>query len=367
VLNTRGVRLDDDFFALGGNSLLAFRLMSALERQFGRRLPISTLFSHPTIQRLSEAIMGAASSDEAPLLEIQRGAASARPFFFLHGDYLGGGYYCVSLARRLGSELPFYALVPRRIDPTVAVPTIEELAAEHIRQMRAVCPTGPYMLGGFCIGGIIAFEIARQLKQQGQAVALLVLIDAETGYPAERLSRSLTRTLSLATGMPPMRQLAMFARMNQRFERLRELGPLGLFATVLSKLGLRRSPTGPPAGSVSSRLHTTNSGSVAAHQQMVAYLWSACGYHPAPVDASAHLLVSDEQAAVSRDPTVGWGRLVHLNAIHRLDGNHLESITRNLPKLAGILRPLIERAAASDIRPVFTSTPLPAAPESSQR
>jgi thioesterase domain-containing protein len=348
VLNTRGVRLDDDFFAIGGNSLLAFRMISGLERLLGRRLPVATLFANPTIQGLSKAIMEGGVGSERPLLEVQPGSATSRPFFFLHGDYLGGGYYCVSLARRIGKEVPFYALVPRHIDPNGPLPTIEELAAEHIRHMRTVSPTGPYLLGGFCIGGVIAFEIARQLIAQGHNVGLLTLIDAETGYSGERWARRLTHACALVTGMPPTRQLAMFARLNQRIERLRQLGPVGLISQGLSRLGIfRRKASSTAANGMSSRLHTVTTASAAAHEQLTAYLWSVSGYHPAQLDIPAHLLASDEQAAVSRDPTVGWGSLLKRVEVRRLAGNHLESITRNLPKVAEILRPLIEIAAVT--------------------
>jgi amino acid adenylation domain-containing protein len=348
VLNTRGVRMDDDFFAIGGNSLLAFRMISGLERLLGRRLPVATLFANPTIEGLSKVIMDGGVGSERPLLEVQPGSSTSRPFFYLHGDYLGGGYYCVSLARRIGKEVPFYALVPRHIDPNGPLPTIEELAAEHIRHMRAVSPTGPYLLGGFCIGGVIAFEIARQLIAQGHSVGLLTLIDAETVYFGERWARRLTRACSLVTGMSPSRQLAMFARLNQRIERLRQLGPFGLIAQGLSRIGLSRGKTASQnANSLSSRLHTVNTASAAAHEQLTAYLWSVSGYHPARLDIPAHLLASDEQAAVSRDPTVGWGVLLKRVEVRRLTGNHLESITRNLPKVAEILRPLIEVSAVT--------------------
>jgi amino acid adenylation domain-containing protein len=360
LLGVEKVSANDDFFALGGHSLLAGRLMAQWSHVSPISMELRDVFEARTLRALALHVdqRGAPATPIAdmeggvgsarPLLEVQPGSSTSRPFFFLHGDYLGGGYYCVSLARRIGKEVPFYALVPRHIDPKGPLPTIEELATEHIRHIREVCPTGPYRLGGFCIGGVIAFEIARQLIAQGHAVSLLTLIDAETGYSAERWARRLTRACSFVNDMPPTRQLAMFTRFNQRLERLRQLNPLGLILHGLSRIGLFRpkKPSASHANSMSSRLHTVTSATATAHEQLTAYLWSVCGYHPTRLDITAHLLASDEQAAVTRDPTIGWGPLLTRVEVQRLSGNHLESITRNLPKVAEFLRPLIEDTTA---------------------
>src|SRR5205823_10503335 len=97
-----------------------------------------------------------------------------RPFFFLHGDWYGGGFYCLTLARSLESDQPFYVLEPYDFDRNGNPPTFEEMAATHIAAMRAIQPEGPYLLGGFCNGGLMAYEMARQLQAQGQAIDLLV-------------------------------------------------------------------------------------------------------------------------------------------------------------------------------------------------
>ncbi len=353
VLNLRGVRLDDDFFAIGGNSLLAYRMITSLEQHIGRRLPMAALFNNPTILGLCEVILSDSSVLDRPVLKVQSGDASVRPLFFLHGDYLGGGYYCVSLARRLGPEVPFYALVPKRIDLTQPIPTIEELATFYVHEIRAIAPVGPYLLGGFCIGGMIAYEVARQLREQGEEIALLALVDSVSTYPPERLTRRLTQGAALMTRMSPDRQLALFTRLNQRMDRMRELSLLGLITVALTKVGLRK----PAANDV--RVPSTLTGSVvistkAAQDQMTAYVWAASAYVPKPISSNAHLMVSDEFAATDPDHTFGWSTRTRDLQLYRMRGSHLESITVNLQALADLLRPLIlaaNQVPTADARP----------------
>jgi thioesterase domain-containing protein len=116
------------------------------------------------------------AGSRARLTTIQAGG-SKRPFFFLHGHWLGTAFYCYPLAASLGSSQPFYALEPYSFDGLQIPPKIEDIAAAHIKEMRAVQPEGPYLLGGFCNGALVAYEMARQLDTQGQMVDLLVLMD----------------------------------------------------------------------------------------------------------------------------------------------------------------------------------------------
>lgn len=110
------------------------------------------------------------------VVPIQTGG-SKLPFFFLHGDWISGAYWCFSLAHQLGSDQPFYALEPFNFDGLPIPPPFEAIAAAHLKSLRAVQPVGPYLLGGFCNGGLLAYEMARQLHVQGQRVDLLVLMD----------------------------------------------------------------------------------------------------------------------------------------------------------------------------------------------
>lgn len=177
LLDVRPIGIQDNFFDLGGQSLLATRLINRIEQVFGKKIALATLFAGPTIEQLTHALQQREDTDPRPPLVTVQTGGSKQPFFFLHGDYKQGPFYCIPLARNLGSDQPFYALQPYRLDDMLLPPTFEEMAASHIEWLRAVQPEGPYLLGGFCGGGLIAYELARQLQTQGDRVDLLVLID----------------------------------------------------------------------------------------------------------------------------------------------------------------------------------------------
>ncbi|GAC1398979.1 MAG: hypothetical protein NVSMB49_08130 [Ktedonobacteraceae bacterium] len=177
LLDTRPIGIRDDFFALGGHSLLATRMVNRIEQVFGKKLPLNALFAGPTIEHLAHVLeqQEEVTDQRSPFVAIQT-SGSKRPFFFLHGDYEGGAFYCIPLAHALGADQPFYALHPFRFDNLLVPPTFEEIASTHIETLRAVQPEGPYLLGGFCGGGLVAYEMARQLQAQGDTVDFLVLM-----------------------------------------------------------------------------------------------------------------------------------------------------------------------------------------------
>ncbi len=177
ILGLERVGIHDDFFDLGGQSLLAIRLFLEIEKELGRRLPVVTLFQGPTIAQLADVLQRKESSAPwSPMVAIQA-AGSERPFFCMHT--LGGEvipYF--DLARNLGPEQPFYGLQAEGLDGKRPPFTrIEEMASKFIAELRKLQPEGPYLLGGMCYGGIVAFEMAQQLQAQGQEIGLLALMD----------------------------------------------------------------------------------------------------------------------------------------------------------------------------------------------
>ena len=177
LLGIEPISPDQNYFDLGGDSPLAVHLFSRIEQEFKVKLPLATLFDAPTIAELAAILRReAASSGWSPLVAIQTGGS--RPnFFCVHG---AGGNVLIyrDLARRLGSDQPFYGLQAPGLDGSCAPLTrIEEMAALYEKEIRRVQPRGPYFLGGYCMGGTIAFEIARQIEAQGERVALLALFD----------------------------------------------------------------------------------------------------------------------------------------------------------------------------------------------
>lgn len=179
LLDIRLVGVKDSFFDLGGHSLLAVRLIARIQKLFGQTLPLSTLLQAPTIEHLAGVLrQQTVSVSQSPLVAIQP-ASSKRPFFCVHP--VGGNVLCyINLARQLGSDQPFYGLQAPGLDGEREPFTkIEDMAAHYIEALRVIQPEGPYLLGGWSMGGVVAFEIAQQLRKQNQEVALLAMLDSK--------------------------------------------------------------------------------------------------------------------------------------------------------------------------------------------
>jgi amino acid adenylation domain-containing protein len=177
LLGRSPIGITDNFFELGGHSLLAVRMLGEIERLCGRALPVSTLFEGATIAQLALAIRSRPPTASASLLLDLKRDGSRAPFFFLHGDYGSGGFYCRKIADQLDSDQPMIALLPHGIDGTPVPPTIEAMAEAYIDLIRERQPNGPYRLGGTCNGGLIAYEIARRLRTRGETVDMLIMIE----------------------------------------------------------------------------------------------------------------------------------------------------------------------------------------------
>ncbi len=185
---------DDDFFSLGGHSLLAVAMVAALRREFGIELPLRLFFSQPTVRGISRRVeelcgKGNESPVENDVLFVMQRYGSLPPLFIIAGVYAqeDGLYrFLSSLVPHLGSNQPVYGLRPRGLmHPAPQYSGIEEMASEYLEQLRTLRPTGPYWLVGECIGGVVAYEMARRLVQDHEEVCLLML---DTEYPS-RLRR----------------------------------------------------------------------------------------------------------------------------------------------------------------------------------
>ncbi|WP_444546339.1 amino acid adenylation domain-containing protein [Archangium lansingense] len=176
LLGLQPVGLQSNFFEQGGHSLLGMRLMSMIRERLGRSLPVAALFQSPTLEELAVRLRQAPGR-VSPLVPLSTGG-SGRPFFCVH-PVSGTVLPYVELARRLGSEVPFYALQSPGIEgERTPLETIESMAECYLEALRAVQPVGPYRLGGWSLGGLVAFEMARLLEQRGEQVEQLVLFDA---------------------------------------------------------------------------------------------------------------------------------------------------------------------------------------------
>ncbi|HVR07182.1 MAG TPA: amino acid adenylation domain-containing protein, partial [Thermoanaerobaculia bacterium] len=293
VLKVRPVGITDDFFALGGHSLLAVQLMARIERGLGSRLPIAILLRHPTVERLAAAVRGQVGPvRRRALVEVEPG--SGRPFFCVHpigGDVLS----YVHLARHLAKERAFYGLQVFDHEEGAAPQSLEQMAAQYIEAVRQVQPAGPYSLGGWSMGGVVAFEMARQLAAAGERVDLVALIDSLA--PAEARQDGLaggTLVALFAADLARLLHLDGFA-LPPGFGELATAAALDWLASNAERLNLL--PAGMERAEVARRFATF----AANHQRLASY-------HGGPSAAPLVLFRAAERPdglALAAD--LGWG------------------------------------------------------------
>jgi thioesterase domain-containing protein/acyl carrier protein len=171
------ISVNDNFFDLGGHSVLGATMLTRIEKEFGKRLSLAALFQAPTVEQLAVILRKDAWSSPW-LVQVQAGNPSKRPFFFVHARM---GY--LALARELGPDQPVYAVPYDRLFDNQTERTMQEIAVDLSAKIREVQPRGPYYLGGVCLAGRVAYAIAREMYRQGEEVALLTIFDsAAPGY-----------------------------------------------------------------------------------------------------------------------------------------------------------------------------------------
>jgi amino acid adenylation domain-containing protein len=183
ILNVRPVGLSDNFFDLGGHSLLAVRLFARIEQIWEQTLPLATLFQAPTVGQLASLLRDSGWSPPWSCLVPIRPTGTRPPFFCMHG---AGAHilYLHILARYLPPDQPFYGIQSLGLDGKQAPHTrIEDMAAHYITEIRTVQPSGPYYLGGYSFGGVVAFEMAQQLLAQGEEAALVAMFNSGFRLP----------------------------------------------------------------------------------------------------------------------------------------------------------------------------------------
>jgi thioesterase domain-containing protein/acyl carrier protein len=193
VLEVGPISTHDDFFDLGGHSILAVSLFDMIEEGTGLRLPLSTIFEAPTVEQLVAVLRSNGWDTPWRSLAVLTATGSRPPLFFIaagDGNSVGFG----ALARRLGSDQPFYVLQPRGLDGRrVLDGDVVSTARHYLREIRAVQTPGPYLLGGRCFGTLVAYEISRLLEKDGERVAVLIALDSVG---------PLWKTRTLANGLP---------------------------------------------------------------------------------------------------------------------------------------------------------------------
>jgi amino acid adenylation domain-containing protein len=262
VLDVETIEVRDNFFDLGGHSLQAVQLFVRIEKMLGVKLPLATLYQAPTIELLAQVISeGSSPSGWSPLVPIQP-QGSRSPFFCFHAA--GGNILNYrKLSQYMGSKQPFYGLQSQGLDGcSPLLTTIEEMAALYVRAIQSVQPRGPYFLGGYCLGGTIAYEVAQQLRAAGESIALLALFDTLNWHFVSpriwtRIGRTLQRIAFHGMGLTHLDSKGKVKFIKGKFEVLRDRLPVwgGL---LLKGFDRRRSRRAAPSLSLLGRVWETN-------------------------------------------------------------------------------------------------------------
>ena len=358
VLGVSGIGIRDDFFDLGGNSLLAMRMLQRTEVACGKVILPTALFRNPTIEHLAGVLAREVIQDAPALLRVHD-TGKRTPFFYLHGDLSGGGFYSLKLSRALGTEQPFYVMPPQDVRTLPASPSIEEMAALHLAALRAVRPHGPYVIGGFCVAGLIAYELAQQLRASGEEVEMLLIIDAAPDDRVFRNARSLSVAFGKTFGWNDDAQMAHFERWvvsRARLELWRKLSWRKQGRVIARRISNRIASLGRIFRLRRQVQKSPASETMSGRDMPSLFLWASARYRPQPYDSAVALLLSDDVLCSVDNVARAWKQLAPDLTIHPLKGSHLECITAHVDNLADTIERCLEATPASREKPVDAVT-----------
>ena len=347
ILGVSHVGLNDRFFELGGHSLLAMRLLARIEDRFGRKLPLAAVFEAPSVAELATLIRGHDFSARSSLVEI-KGEGTRPPLFLVHG--VGGGMFWgyANLARHLGPDQPLYAFKSRGLDGGEEFGTIEEMAAAYVADLRAFQPQGPYLLGGYCFGGNVACEMARQLRAAGEEIGLLVLMNCVPHGGSYSRGRATPAWLG-----------RYLLNLGGLLAQLHASGPEAKLAYLHWKAGAVRQKVRRWLGRTDERAPEFEVGetvdlagySVEQRRLWAAHVRALCRYRIQPFDAQVVLLRSRlHQRYCSFAHDCGWGEFARGGvSVGIVPGSH-ESILEepHVAALAKQLRDCLERRSEEE-------------------
>lgn len=341
VLRVAPIGVHDDFFELGGDSLAAMSMLAQVHDEFALELPASLLLAGATIDNLASSIGTEHPRPAVPVIPIQPGNGVPL-FFYLHGDYISGGFYCLKLAREMGADVSFYAVPPCGTNGCDAPATFGEMADRHLDALRAVQPKGPYYLGGTCNGGLVAYEIARRLEADGESVRLLALFQASASNLRFRGLERVVNSVSRLLGYPVAQQRAMFVRLREIVLGFRGRSLMGglrhalvksirLPGEVMRLLGRSQVPPSDRS-QVDLRAH---------------YLFADYAYVPQPYSGPVVLLWPEGELETAAEAARWWRKLVSSVDFRLLPSTHYACLTADARLLASELAESLRAASGS--------------------
>jgi acyl-coenzyme A synthetase/AMP-(fatty) acid ligase/thioesterase domain-containing protein/acyl carrier protein len=341
LLAREDIGRDDDFFDLGGDSLMTLELMFAIENAFGRSLPVTLIYDAPTIATLAAALTSDLAPAFSPLVKIRNGDGA--PLFIVHG--VGGNVMeLIAIGRCIPA--PVYALQARGLDGREAPNrSVSAMAADYLDAIRGAYGDGPVHLAGYSAGGLVAFEMAQMLSAQGRPPASLTLIDTQTNarqWPLSIWLRFLFRRgishLDAAWRLAPV-------------EAARHLGAAAL--AFGRRVLWRMTEVKPSSEAVSVRMPP------ALKTVYEATLAAAAAYQPAPYDGIVHLILAESTDARMAPPETIWARYCRHLRVRRSTGDHRAMVQgENARRTAALLGEVLLSASTGNCKvPVGLEVP----------
>jgi len=326
VFGVSPIGVNDNFFDLGGDSLRAAALVSAIEETFGRVLKPSVLLTAPTVADMTAATIRLENGLDEPLTAL-RATGTRAPIFFLHNDY-GRGLYTHAIARSLSPEHPFYAVHRDGLDGMGDSPTVEALAGNCVRSLRAARAHGPYVLCGHCHGGLIALETARQLRRAGEEVELVVMVDTRAPIRARRALRR------VSTMLGPLGEAA-FDGVDTGLKHVVRAG---------EEIAWRSAYYRKRIAALGQKINAAETVQQVPREPLAvrhAYSRAASRYLPARYTGQVALFRAEKFP--TRRPDLGWSSLLPQLEIVVVPGDHYTCITRHVAAFTARLDELLRR------------------------
>jgi hypothetical protein len=350
ILEVPEVAIDENFFALGGHSLLAAQLMARVEETFplatarfhtkgGRSSLLRVFYREPTVCALAATLEGIPEPGEA-IVRMREGRLEQPAVFWFHGQYNWNGLYAWNILGALPGDVPFYLVHPHGHDDEPFASDIGILVEERLEELRRVRPHGPYIIGGWCNGAIMAFEAARRLRASGETVENLVMCQTP---PLVALAPSLARFahgVGTAVGLSERKRVALLCvlrAISSRVEGLARGTPEHRVAMVKRTMRTLLGATAPdPRGSFA--LNTAE-----AAERHQTYLRAITSYDPPRYGGRADIIYGDDVFVYSGRPDGGWGSRIATAFVHRVPGPARGDIAG---EIGAIMRRLIDASTA---------------------